>query len=86
MKRRDSSRLSGLGFEFAAGVAGLSLFGYWIGGFYDNRPMGLLIGALLGIAGGMYNLIRASLASSRQAKEPPEDDSEGPKPNQDESR
>lgn len=67
-KRRSETsparNLSGLGFEFAAGVAGLALFGYWIGRFYDNGRLGLVIGAVLGIVGGMYNLIRASLRSS----------------------
>lgn len=63
-KRPSSSRLAGLGFELAAGVAGLALFGYWIGKYYGNAPLGLVIGAAVGIIGGMYNLIRASRVSS----------------------
>lgn len=65
MKKRSSgSRLAGLGFEFAAAVAGLSLFGYWIGKHYGEPQLGVLIGAVLGIVGGMYNLIRATTAVS----------------------
>lgn len=65
MKDRSSgSRLAGLGFEFAAAVAGFTLFGYWIGKHYDNPQLGVLIGAVLGIVGGMYNLIRATIAVS----------------------
>jgi len=64
-KRDAERRLSGLGFEFAAGVGGFALFGYWIGRYYDNGRLGLVIGAVLGIVGGMYNLIRVSLASSK---------------------
>ena len=64
-RRGSTRRLSGLGFEFAAGVGGFALFGYWIGRFYDNGRLGLVIGAVLGIVGGMYNLIRSSLASSQ---------------------
>jgi F0F1-type ATP synthase assembly protein I len=63
MKKRSSrTRLSGLGFEFAAAVAGFALFGYWIGKHYGDPRLGVLIGAVLGIVGGMYNLIRATIA------------------------
>ena len=68
-KRSSSTRLSGLGFEFAAAVAGFALFGYWIGKFYGDPKLGILIGAVLGIVGGMYNLIRASVAASGGAAE-----------------
>jgi len=63
-KRPSSSRLAGLGFELAAGVAGLAFFGYWIGRYYGNGALGLLIGAAVGIIGGMYNLIRATRLTS----------------------
>lgn len=65
MKKRSSgSRLTGLGFEFAAAVGGFALFGYWIGKHYGEPQLGVLIGAVLGIVGGMYNLIRATTAVS----------------------
>ena len=63
-KRRSSRKLAGLGFEFAGAVAGFTFFGYWIGNFYDRAELGILIGAILGLVGGMYNLIRATLAAS----------------------
>lgn len=56
------------GFELAAAVAGMGLFGYWIGGHYGNALVGLAVGGILGIVGGMYNLIRQSLAASRRAE------------------
>lgn len=64
-KRRASTQMAGLGFELAAAVAGFALVGYWVGKYYGNPALGLLIGALLGLVGGMYNLIRATLASQR---------------------
>ena len=75
MKRR---RLSGAGFEFAAAVAGFALIGYWIGGYYGNATWGLVIGALLGIFGAMYNLIRAALRSKEDGSgdSDPQDKSE----------
>mgnify|MGYP001826019037 CR=1 FL=1 len=63
-KRRTSTKLAGLGFEFAAAVAGFAFFGYWIGNYYGRAELGILIGAVLGLIGGMYNLIRVTLAAS----------------------
>ncbi len=55
---RTSLRLAGVGIEFAAAVAGLSLAGYWIDRHSGSEPWGLLTGAALGLIGGTYNLIR----------------------------
>ena len=55
-----------MGFEFAAAVIGFVLVGYWIDRHYGCRPIGVLIGAALGILGGGYNLIRTALQASRQ--------------------
>ena len=71
-------RFSGLGIEFAASVVGLTLLGYWIDGRFDTKPWGLLVGAGIGLVGGMYNMIRDALkatqstsksAASRQASD-----------------
>ncbi len=59
------SRWYGLGFELAAGTAGLGAVGYLVDRHYGTYPRWLLVGAVLGIVGGMYNLIRASLLASR---------------------
>ncbi len=63
-KRSNSRRLAGVGFELAAAVAGFVLVGYWIGKHFGRADLGVLIGAVLGLIGGMYNLIRATLAAS----------------------
>ena len=60
-------RLGGAGFEFAASVAGFALVGYWLDRHYGWRPWGVLTGALLGIVGGLYNLVKASLSVNREA-------------------
>ncbi|MCG3137143.1 MAG: hypothetical protein HJJLKODD_00986 [Phycisphaerae bacterium] len=52
-------RLLTLGTELVAAVAGGSLVGWWIDRQYQTR-YGLLIGALVGIVGGLYNLIKQS--------------------------
>ena len=61
-------RFSGIGIEFAAAVAVFTLIGYWIDQKHDSQPKALLICLVLGLVGGMYNLIRASLAAMRDAE------------------
>jgi F0F1-type ATP synthase assembly protein I len=62
-----ASRAAGLGWELAGAVAGFALLGYWIDRHFASSPWGLLICIALGLIGGTYNLIRASLAASRQS-------------------
>jgi F0F1-type ATP synthase assembly protein I len=73
--RRDSGddrpwmRLGGIGIELAAAVGGFAVVGHLVDRYRGSHPKGLLIGAVLGLIGGMYNLIKASLAASREARE-----------------
>ena len=61
-------RYSGVGLELAGATAGLALVGYWIDGRYGTGPWGLLGGVIIGIVGGLYNLVRESLQGFREAK------------------
>ncbi len=56
-------RLAGLGFELFGVLFGFILLGSWIDRSYDTSPRGVLICAILGIAGGLYNLIRSALST-----------------------
>lgn len=62
--RRPPAALAGLGFELLAAVAGLAFVGYWIDRHYETAPWGLVIGAVLGIVGGLYNFIRTALRAT----------------------
>jgi len=66
-KPSSGTRVLGIGFELAAAVAGFTLVGYWVDRHYQVGPWGVLIGLALGLIGGMYNLIRQSLAASKAA-------------------
>jgi F0F1-type ATP synthase assembly protein I len=62
------TKLSGIGIELAAAVAGFTLVGYWWDRHFHTHPWGLLTGMALGLVGGMYNLIRQSLIAAREAR------------------
>ena len=47
--------------ELLAGVGLGLLIGYWLDGRYGWSPWGVLIGAMLGLAGGMYLMIKEAL-------------------------
>jgi F0F1-type ATP synthase assembly protein I len=74
------TRLAGIGIEFAAAVGGFTLAGYWWDRHFGTAPWGLLVGALLGLVGGMYNLIRQSLLASRSSGSESQTPDDGRKP------
>jgi F0F1-type ATP synthase assembly protein I len=51
----------GLGLEMAVGVGLGYLVGTWLDKKYGWAPRGVLIGTLVGVAGGMYLLIKTAL-------------------------
>ena len=56
------------GLEVAVGV-GLGYFaGNWFDHRFDCKPWGLLVGVLLGCAGGMYLLIKEATASEKSGR------------------
>ena len=61
-------RYSGVGLELAGATAGLALVGYWVDGKFHTSPWGILIGVVIGIVGGLYNLIREALAAAKEAQ------------------
>ena len=61
----DWSKLAGIGFELAAAVGGFVFVGYLWDRHFGSAPWGVLVGAILGLIGGMYNLIRQTLLATR---------------------
>ncbi|HON67493.1 MAG TPA: AtpZ/AtpI family protein [Phycisphaerae bacterium] len=57
-------RLATQGMELAGAVAGGCLLGYWIDRHFGTAPWALVIGASVGIIGGLYNLIRKAVHES----------------------
>jgi F0F1-type ATP synthase assembly protein I len=58
-------RFASMGFELAAAIIGLTLVGLWVDYHFHTLPVGVLVGAGLGIVGGLYNFIRAAQKMSR---------------------
>jgi len=65
--RASWTRFAGIGFELVAGVGAFVLVGYWWDRHFGTAPKGVVVGAVLGLIGGMYNLIRQSLVATREA-------------------
>ena len=61
-------RYSGVGLELAGAIGGLALVGYWIDRRFETTPWGFLGGVVIGLVGGLYNLVRESLNAAREAK------------------
>jgi F0F1-type ATP synthase assembly protein I len=71
-KRRPmaSARYAGMGVELAGAIIGLTLLGYWIDRHYATEPAGVIIGAAVGIVGGLYNFIRQALRLTAETPPP----------------
>jgi len=70
---RERSRLmryAGMGLELAASIIGLTLLGLWVDYRFHTRPTGVLVGAGLGVVGGLYNFLRTALRLSAAEKPP----------------
>jgi len=66
-------RLAAMGMELTAAVVGLAALGYALDRSFGWKPWGLLTCALIGLVGGMYNLIRDALRVSREMEAGTED-------------
>lgn len=60
-------RLAHIGMELAGAVVGLGLVGLWVDWQFGTRPWGVLTGAGLGLAGGMYLFIKQAVAAAKAA-------------------
>ncbi|NIP70099.1 MAG: hypothetical protein GTO04_13245 [Planctomycetales bacterium] len=66
--------------EYVAAVGAFCLLGWWIDRHWQiDKHWGLLICALVGLVGGMYNLIRQALAALKQADVSDPHEPDGPK-------
>ncbi len=60
--RLNLARAYSIGFNFVAAFCAFAALGYLVDSYWDSSPWGLIVGAALGLIGGMYNLIKASHA------------------------
>jgi F0F1-type ATP synthase assembly protein I len=55
----------GIGLEIAVGVALGYLIGAWVDRRWKSSPWGVLAGTMIGLAGGLYLLIRDAIRMNR---------------------
>jgi|GEM_PF-1199931 len=69
--RRNSRSLApiGLGVEFAALLVAATVLGLWVDRHYDTAPWGSVLGALAGLAGGLYHFLRSAQRAWRRSSE-----------------
>jgi F0F1-type ATP synthase assembly protein I len=58
-------KLASSGFEIAAGVGLGTVVGLWCDRKFGSSPWGLIIGLVLGCAGGMYLLIKETIRANK---------------------
>ncbi|MFA5863700.1 MAG: AtpZ/AtpI family protein [Phycisphaerae bacterium] len=61
----ESWKYAGVGFEVSGSVGLFCLIGYFVDRHWGTYPMGILIGAIVGIIVGLYLLIKESLTMNR---------------------
>ena len=61
----DWGKVLTIGFEVAVGVALGYAIGHWLDRKYGWGPWGTLVGAMLGLAAGMYLLIKEALRMNK---------------------
>jgi F0F1-type ATP synthase assembly protein I len=76
--RNPKLRLVGLGVELFGAIIGFTLMGLWADHLLDSSPWGVVIGIVLGCAGGFYNLIRSSLNALEPAETRETEDGDAP--------
>jgi hypothetical protein len=62
---KEAIRLWSLGLNFVGGVAGGLLLGYLVDRWQGTNPWGVLVGAGIGLVGGMWGLIREGLKGTK---------------------
>jgi len=61
----NAHRLASAGIELAGGVLLFAGGGYLLDNWWGTTPWMLVVGAMLGLAGGMYRLIKAVQEANR---------------------
>ena len=64
--RSDSANLAMVGLQVAVGVALGFVVGSWLDRKFGWAPKGVVIGSLVGLAGGLYLLIKDAIRINKQ--------------------
>jgi len=67
LSRTELWRLSAMGTEFVAAIAGMLLLGFLLDRWWGTTPVLTIIGSVVGLLGGSYNLIRQAINAGKKA-------------------
>jgi len=65
--RAELWRLSAMGTEFVAAIAGMLILGLLLDRWWGTTPVLTIIGSVAGLLGGGYNLIRQAIKAGQRA-------------------
>jgi len=66
-ERAELWRLSAMGTEFVASIAGMLILGLLLDRWWGTTPVATIIGSVVGLLGGGYNLIRQAIKAEKKA-------------------
>lgn len=69
-----------IGLEFAGAAVVMALIGWWLDARFGTEPWLAVIGAAIGMTGGMYLFIKAALRANRSSAPRPSPNSPTPHP------
>lgn len=57
-----------MGTELVAGIAGCMLVGYWIDSKFDTGRTGVIVGSIVGCAGGFYHFLWQAVRMAKESE------------------
>lgn len=63
------AKVASSGLDLAIVVGGFTALGWWLDRRYGWGPWGTLVGAVLGVVGGLANFLRVAFAASRPGRD-----------------
>ena len=77
-QRRSWLRLASMGFELVGALLGFGAIGFFLDRHYGTAPRAFIVSIILGLVGGLYNLVKDALRASKRVDTDGLDGNNGP--------